>query len=294
MSYVILDLEWNGSYSNKEHRYVNEIIEFGAVKTDENFNIVDRFEMLVAPQIGKKLCSKVKKLTNLTNEELRNKGCTFMHAVSEFTKFSDGCTLITWGTSDILALIENYSYYTHKRELPFLKNYCDVQVYCENCLSFDNKMSQLGLTTCAEMLAIAFDEGEQHRAYADAELTLKCLKVFIDDNPIDSYIEDASVSQFYERITFKNHFITNIDNPDVDKRKMRFHCDCCGRQASRQTQWRVRNKSFTAEFKCKGCGRSFIGRISFKKKYDCVLIKKRIAPDKKEDKQQENKSEIKC
>ena len=56
MSYVILDLEWNGSYSNKEHRYVNEIIEFGAIKTDENFNITDRFEMLVTPQIGKKLC----------------------------------------------------------------------------------------------------------------------------------------------------------------------------------------------------------------------------------------------
>ena len=36
MSFVVLDLEWNGSYSSKEHRFVNEIIEFGAVKTDDN------------------------------------------------------------------------------------------------------------------------------------------------------------------------------------------------------------------------------------------------------------------
>ena len=48
MSFVVLDLEWNGSYSSKEHRFVNEIIEFGAVKTDENLNIIDRFEMLIS------------------------------------------------------------------------------------------------------------------------------------------------------------------------------------------------------------------------------------------------------
>lgn len=135
MSFVVLDLEWNGSYSSKEHRFVNEIIEFGAVKTDDNLNIIDRFEMLISPQIGKKLCSKVKKLTKITNEELRENGCTFMHAVSEFKKFCGDCVLVTWGTSDILALIENYMYYAHRPELPFLTSYCNVQDYCEKCLS---------------------------------------------------------------------------------------------------------------------------------------------------------------
>ena len=170
MSFVVLDLEWNGSYSSKEHRFVNEIIEFGAVKTDENLNIIDRFEMLISPQIGKKLCSKVKKLTKITNEELRENGCTFMHAVSEFKKFCGDCVLVTWGTSDILALIENYMYYAHRPELPFLTSYCNVQDYCEKCLSVNDKSSQLGLSVCADMLAINFDVEEQHRAYADAEL----------------------------------------------------------------------------------------------------------------------------
>lgn len=294
MSYVILDLEWNGSYSNKEHRYVNEIIEFGAIKTDENFNITDRFEMLVTPQIGKKLCSKVRKLTHITNQELQDKGHTFMRAVSAFKKFSEGCTIVTWGTSDILALIENHLYYQHEKQLSFLKNYCDLQVYCESCMSFDNKMSQLGLTTCAEMLEIEFDEDEQHRAYADAELSLKCLKAFIDKYPITPFIEDADNAEFYEKMTFKNHFITDIDSPDIDKRKMRFNCDCCGRQVARLSKWRVKNKNFIAEFKCRGCGRSFIGRISFKKKYDCVLMKKRIVADKKENQEEKNTGEVKC
>ena len=56
MSYVILDLEWNGSYSKVLHKFVNEIIEIGAVKLDDELNVCDTFTMLVAPKIGKKLC----------------------------------------------------------------------------------------------------------------------------------------------------------------------------------------------------------------------------------------------
>ena len=32
MNFVILDLEWNGSYSKRDKKFYNEIIEFGAVK----------------------------------------------------------------------------------------------------------------------------------------------------------------------------------------------------------------------------------------------------------------------
>lgn len=276
MSFVILDLEWNGSYSTRERRFVNEIIEFGAVKTDDEFNITDRFEMLITPQIGKKLCSKVKKLTKISNEELKENGCTFMHAVSEFKKFCGDSVLVTWGTSDILALIENHMYYAHKPELPFLTNYCNAQEYCESCLSMSSSSSQLGLSVCADMLAISFDEEHQHRAYADAELTLKCMKHFIGDYPILDFIKSASVHEFYDRLLYKNHFITDINDPEVDKRSMRFRCDVCGRQASRQKSWKVKNKCFIAPFLCKKCGRKFIGKISFKKKYDSIIVRKRI------------------
>ena len=93
MSFVVLDLEWNGSYSSKEHRFVNEIIEFGAVKTDENLNIIDRFEMLISPQIGKKLCSKVKKLTKITNEELRE---TAVHLCTLFLNLKNSVAIAFW------------------------------------------------------------------------------------------------------------------------------------------------------------------------------------------------------
>ena len=42
MQYIVIDLEWNGSYSKKAHGYFNEIIEVGAVKVNEDMKIVVR------------------------------------------------------------------------------------------------------------------------------------------------------------------------------------------------------------------------------------------------------------
>ena len=37
MNFVILDLEWNGTYSRRLKGFMNEIIEFGAVKVDKYY-----------------------------------------------------------------------------------------------------------------------------------------------------------------------------------------------------------------------------------------------------------------
>ena len=276
MNYVILDLEWNGSYSNVLHRFVNEIIEFGAVKVDDEFNITDTFSVLIKPQIGKKLCSKVKDLTKITNEELMEKGIPFLDAVNRFTEFSGDSILMTWGTSDIHALIENYSYFTGDFHLPFLKKYCNLQAYCEVCLELHNSSSQLGLSSCAELLEIEFSQEEQHRAFFDAELSLKCLKKLSYKKSFKGFILDADENNFYEKMTFKTRFITDLSSDEIDKSQMKFKCDCCGKLARRVTKWKIHNKSFSAEFFCKRCNRRFMGRISFKKKFDEVIVKKRI------------------
>ena len=64
MNFVILDLEWNGAYSKRLKGYINEIIEFGAVKVDPQLNILDTFEVLIQPQVGKKISGKIKNLTS--------------------------------------------------------------------------------------------------------------------------------------------------------------------------------------------------------------------------------------
>lgn len=296
MSYVILDLEWNGSYSKKLHKFVNEIIEFGAVKVNDELEIIDTFSMLILPQIGKKLCGKVKELTKITNEELKNKGVPFLDAAEEFNKFLSDSVLLTWGTSDIHALIENYSYFTNEYKLPFLKKYCDLQVYCEKSLGRYDSSCQLGLSACAELLKIDFTEENQHRAFFDAELSLKCMSALIKDYPIVDYIVNADDAAFYNRMLFKNHYITDLNSEEINREQLRFQCDRCGKRVRRTTKWKRHNKSFSAEFLCKNCGRNFIGRIAFKKKFDCIDVKKKIIEKRSksdENNTSENSSDMK-
>lgn len=290
MSYVILDLEWNGSYSKVQHKFVNEIIEFGAVKTDDNFNIIDKFSTLISQKIGKRLCGKVKELTKLTNEELIENGIDFLSAVEKFRIFSENCVILTWGKTDIHTLIENMLYYTDTVELPFLQSYCDLQEYCEHCEGIAaSGASQLGLSKCAEMCNINFVQEEQHRAFADAELSLKCLIHYIDKFSLEPFIVKVN-EEFYKRIMFKVHYIIDIDSPKIDKSQMTFSCKFCGKPVNRTNSWKVHNHAFTADFYCNECDKKYKGRVSFKQQYDNLIIKKKLLPMQTK---QENHEEIK-
>ena len=56
MNFVILDLEWNGTYSRRLKGFMNEIIEFGAVKVDECLHV-----LWFAPKWAKKSAGKSKR-----------------------------------------------------------------------------------------------------------------------------------------------------------------------------------------------------------------------------------------
>lgn len=275
MNYVILDLEWNGSFSKRHKKFVNEIIEFGAVKTDENLNVIDSFSMLITPQIGKKLNSHVEELTHITLEELTKTSNTFTHVLSKFVKFLGDSILFTWGTMDVLVLIENYKYYQSGETLPFLTKYCNLQKYCEKALDLHDPSKQMGLSTCAEYLGIDHQEIDLHRAKTDAMLSLECFKKLYDINMLRAESEITS-AEFYRKINFRTHFINDINSPLVDKSQMYFNCDKCGTKAIQQNEWELKNRCFVAGFKCPQCSNSFVGRISFKHKYEGVSISKKI------------------
>lgn len=276
MNYIILDLEWNASFSNKKQKYVNEIIEFGAVKTDENLEIIETFSMLITPQIGKKLNSHIQELTHITDEELTSANNTFTHTLKCFEKFLGTGVLLTWSTSDILTLIENYNYYYHTEKLPFLTKYCNLQVYCEKILGVHNPSLQLGLSACAEMLEIENDCLSMHRAKDDAILSFYCLKKLFDEQKLRSMTELALTEEFYKKITFKVRFITDINNPNVDKSQMFFNCPICNEKMQQKSRWKVKSKSFVSNFTCKNCKEEYLGKISFKLRYDETLVKKKL------------------
>ena len=59
---------------------MNEIIEIGAVKLDAALQEIDSFSVIIKSQIGKRLQSRVKTLTHLTNDDIAN-GISFQNAI---------------------------------------------------------------------------------------------------------------------------------------------------------------------------------------------------------------------
>lgn len=283
MSFVILDLEWNAAFSKKRGKYINEIFEFGAVKIDDNRKIIDSFSALVKPTVGKFMNPFVKKLTNLTFEDLKAADLTFTQAVNAFAEFLGDSVLMTWSTSDLLALLENQNYFTGTDKLPFITRYCDLQSYCEHILGVGSAARQLGLSTCAELVQIS-QEFEHHRALSDAELSALCFSKLYKKSVFDAFTEDTSDPEFYRKLTFKSKHITDLRNPLVDRSQMFFDCPECGARCVQKSKWNVKSRSFKAFFVCPECKNEFAGQVVVKQKYEGIVFTKKIIEPPAEDK----------
>lgn len=191
MNYVVLDLEFNSTYSEAHHRFINEIIEIGAVKCDEKFNIINTFSVLIKPSISKKLNPHVTKLTNISVEELKRSHINFKSAIKSFIEFMDDSILMTWGTTDILVLRENCALINDMQDIEFAKYYLNLQRYCELALDYHDKSRQMGLSSCAERLNIRFDENVLHRALSDAKLSMLCLKELFKEEMFFNNVEEV-------------------------------------------------------------------------------------------------------
>lgn len=275
MQYIVIDLEWNGSYSKKAHGYFNEIIEVGAVKVDESMQILDEFRAAIKPVVSKKLSSIVTDLTNITAEELED-GTTFAGMIRQLSRWmgKGPHTVLTWSTTDLLVLMENCRFFYGRQEIPFLKNYMDFQVYAQRRMGVDTTQ-QLGLARAGEMLGIPEDDMSLHRALDDSRLTAAILRQVYD---ADSFVEAILPvdDEFYKRITFKTTIIKDLDDPLVKRSELCFNCPDCGQNMKRKGSWRFRSRAFCAEFYCRRCEKKYTGRVQFKLKYEGVEIKKKL------------------
>ena len=283
MNYIVLDLEWNNTYCKKKKGFMNEIIEIGAVKLDSNLEVIDTFSVFIKAQLGKKLHSRVKELTNITNDDI-SAGTPFSQAMSNFRKWvsHEDSIILTWGDTDIRVLIENFKYFNGISFIPFLSNYVNLQKYAQAFMNI-SKADQIGLSAAAEKLGIDFDSYTLHRALDDSRLTADLFKKIYNEKMLSSYTLVCD-STFYSKITFKPKVITDINSPLIDKSKMRCLCDICGSSCERISDWRIINQSFRAIFLCKKCKRKIRFTIRFKEYYDRIDIKSSSVPciEKKE------------
>ncbi len=188
---IVLDLEFNQAFDFGEHERgseVNpkcrfEIIQIGAVKVDEQYNVADLFSILIKPIIYPKIHPYVEKITGFTDKDFYGSP-NFPEAFAKFRKFiNDDPVLGTWGYSDIKALYRNITYHGLTDD-PVIMRYVDIQQIATKYIGF-SKGGAIGLKNAVETLGITIDEDKQfHNALGDAYYTAEILKKIDPKKPM--------------------------------------------------------------------------------------------------------------
>ncbi len=172
MNYIILDMEWNQAISKSETitapiRLSGEIIQIGAVKTDEKFKFIDKFNAYILPRFYTVMNRHVQKITGIS-EELLSVGKPFADVYKEFINWcGNEFSFITWGCDDIPMLRDNLI--IHEIETPVF-NYYNLQVIFKN--QVDNSREQWALSDAVSKLGININ-AEVHDALNDAVFTYR-------------------------------------------------------------------------------------------------------------------------
>ena len=201
LKYIIFDLEFNAPFKidrktkqlkrgNTNPLCPQEIIEIGAVKVTEEFEIEDSFQQFIKPQLYLKLHPKVKSKTQISLEDIQG-GIAIDEAIAGFRNWIGEAeyVLCSWGADDINELKRNCKYF--KISIEWIDRFKDIQRASMKELNLPMNQ-QLGLKRALEILDIAIDN-KFHKALNDSIYTAKILKAIsaktINEN-IDLVAED--------------------------------------------------------------------------------------------------------
>lgn len=284
MNYIILDLEWDSTFFVKQKRFINQILQIGAVKLNENFDLVDVFEATVKSAISKKVTGRFAKLTGITTEIMLG-GVPFGDAVDAYNAWAgDNTVTMTWSNSDLYTIIENEENLLQNKHFR-MEKYLDLQKFIQGemrRLGYEDK-NQVSLGAAAEFLDIKTDNIDFHTAKDDSLVCAYLLKKCYNRERFEALIKDTSNPEFYKRLRFKAYSISDLRDENVDKRELEFKCSKCGKKAQRISKWKYSNRWFSANFQC-NCGEKFNGRVTFKKTYDDLIVRHKVCEFKEKKK----------
>lgn len=274
MNYIVIDLEWNQSPLEKESKREMpfEIIEIGAVKLDNERNIIGQFNEIIRPQIYHEIHFKTKEIIHTNMEDLE-KGDNFNQVVEKFFQWcGKDYYFCTWGSMDLVELQRNIKYYNIKEYIDKPILYYDIQ----KIFSWDIEGKKVlhTLEYAVDYLKISKKE-EFHRALSDAIYTAKVLQkvnkeVMEKYYSIDYYhnpkTKKDEIKLIYDSYTkyISREFLTKEEAlEDLEVRDT--ICYKCGKKTTRKIQWFTNNtKSYYSLSLCKEHG--FLkGKIRVKK-----------------------------
>ena len=285
MHYIVLDLEWDSGYYPEEGRFVNQILQIGAVKLDGALNLEDSFDVTIRSGFTKRVSGRFARLTGITTEKMRA-GVPYEEAVRRYNAWAGSDTVtMTWSTSDLYALLENERFLPDGLRL-HLEKYLDLQQYIQNELTragYESR-NQIALAHAAELLGVSTESFDLHTARDDSLVSVALLRRTYDAARFSELIRDTADPAFYRRLCFKPYYLNDLNDPLIDRNELRFYCTQCGARLRHLGRWKYRNRHFSARLHCRACDKVYCASISFRKNFDGVAVKKRLTEPQEEPK----------
>ena len=286
MNYIVIDLEWNqpkrfhsGSGESKhcEKRKPDkdmpfEIIEIGAVKLDEAFEEIGRFNRVVKPTLYKKINPIIAGITGIREEEFHRAG-KFKTVIEDFIAWcGEDYVFCTFGSQDLHELQINMHY--HNCEIPwtFPLTYIDVQ----RIFGIENQEpnEQRSLEMVSIFMGIE-QKKEYHRALSDAVYTAEIMKKMDRDDlkkyrSLD-YMNLPKTKKAEQDISLGDHLeylsmgFESREEVIAYKEIYLTRCPVCAKKCRKKVKWFSDEKKYLCVAKCEEHG--FLQGILFVKNH---------------------------
>jgi len=275
MNYIVLDLEWNQATEEQKKKEIPfEIIEIGAIKMDESFNVIGEFSQLIRPKIYHDMHKITESLIHIQMEDLE-RGNPFPHVMEEFLKWcGEEYIFCTWGPSDLTELQRNMRYYemTPLSDRPI--KFYDLQKIFG--ISFEDKTVRKSLEYAVDFLEIPKDI-PFHRAFSDAYYAAKvfstCSESSLKYVSFDTFVIPQNKQKevkiiFPDYIKYISRSFKSKQSITADKDIMSMKCYLCKKPVRKKVKWFTPNgKHYYSVSHCEEHG--FIkGKIRVRKTED--------------------------
>lgn len=268
MHYIVVDFEWNQTISynsiafkKAENKLLFEIIQIGAVKLDENYNIIGYFNKYIKPFYFKRVHPRIQRITGINTQLLADKE-GFVEVYNQFKEFcEENPKFITWGGDDISVYKQNLDCYGIEDES---MEFFNLQSLFSDKQMFDDNLNTQKSGLKNAMLALNIEENENlpfHNAANDAHYTAKILQIIDKEHKIDNYRVYAKKLQHnakvkHIKITHNVMSMTHGLNAKAVKEPL---CPYCNAPLSFETQLiQQASNRYIALLKCPTHGRLYM------------------------------------
>lgn len=182
--HIILDLEMNPVSKEHKQAYENlkqEVIEIGAVKLNDKYEIIDTFDCFVKPEYNYQVTPYITRLTGINSSSALNADL-FATALNRFVSWignGEDTRIYSWSDNDLTQLKTECSY----KKLPFpsnMRRWLDFQRVFPKLMNISSKSKLIALSEAIKYFGIEINSKKVHNALYDAEITSELLIPFLN------------------------------------------------------------------------------------------------------------------